>query len=269
MEVWPLRDLRPRLGPVLTRSVRTTAGRDRTPENSGSEPWRIPVTLKPSTSFSPSRAGAAERPHPASAGVTLDVGAVTDVGRKCANNEDHYLIIRFGRVMETLRTNLSEGQVPIEFGEVGYGFAVADGMGGAAAGEVASSLAIVTGVNLALNHPKWTTVISPQEIQETMERWRDRFRQIDAVLTERRRADPELSGMGTTLTVACTLGPHLLIYHVGDSRAYIFRRGRLHCLNARRYLRPGPGRCRADLPRRGARPSTPPCPHAGDRQGRR
>jgi protein phosphatase len=36
--------------------------------------------------------------------------------------------------------------------------------------------------------------------------------------------------MGTTLTVACSLGPHLILYYVGDSRAYLFREGRLHRL---------------------------------------
>jgi|RhiMethySRZTD1v2_1073278.scaffolds.fasta_scaffold435384_1 serine/threonine protein phosphatase PrpC len=189
-----------------------------------------PSQLDTVDDFHPISPPVAERPHPDSAGVVVDVGAVTDVGRRRPNNEDHYLVVRFGRVMETLRTNLADGQVPIEFGEVGYGLVVADGMGGAAAGEVASSLAIITGLNLALNHPHWTVVMTQQEIEENMARWRHRFRQIDAILTERARKNPELKGMGTTLTIAFTLGPHLILYHVGDSRAYLFRRGRLHGL---------------------------------------
>jgi protein phosphatase len=174
--------------------------------------------------------GSADPPRSASAGVTIDFGAATDAGKVRPNNEDHYLVVRFGRAMELLRSNLPLGQVPIEFVDVGYGMAVADGMGGAAAGETASSLAIVAGLNMALNHPKWTLVITPDELREHMDRWRDRFRQIDAVLAERARANPGLEGMGTTLTVACSLGPHLLLYHVGDSRAYLFRDGRLHRL---------------------------------------
>jgi len=180
--------------------------------------------------FIPLPAGSADRPHSASAGVTIDLGAATDIGKTRPNNEDHYLAVRFGRAMELLRSNLPLGQVPVEFAEVGYGFAVADGMGGAAAGEVASSLAIIAGLNLALNHPKWTLVITPEELRENMERWRHRIQQIDHILAERARADPSLSGMGTTLTIAATLGPNLLLYHIGDSRCYLYREGRLHRL---------------------------------------
>jgi protein phosphatase len=180
--------------------------------------------------FVPLPAGSADAPQSGTAGVTIEFGAATDPGRVRPNNEDHYLVVRFGRAMELLRSNLPPGQVPLDFADMGYGMAVADGMGGAAAGEVASSLAIVAGLNLALNHPKWTLVISGEELRENIDRWRDRFRQIDAILAERARADPALAGMGTTLTIAASIGPHLLLYHVGDSRAYLFRAGRLHRL---------------------------------------
>jgi protein phosphatase len=162
-----------------------------------------------------------------SAAVRVDLGSMTHPGKVRPNNEDHFLAVRFGRSLETLRTNLAEGLVPATFAEVGYGFVVADGMGGAAAGEVASSLAISVGLNLALNSPKWNLHITPDEIRENMEKWRHRFRQIDFILTERAEADPKLAGMGTTLTVACSVGKDLVIYHVGDSRAYLFRNNRL------------------------------------------
>ena len=51
-----------------------------------------------------------------------------------------------------------------------------------------------------------------------------RFQQIRETLVEHAAADPTLRGMGTTMTVACSLGPELLTAHVGDSRAYVFRR---------------------------------------------
>ena len=52
---------------------------------------------------------------------------------------------------------------------------------------------------------------------------RKRFFQIDETLKEEAIADPELQGMGTTLTVVATLGSDLVLAHVGDSRAYLLR----------------------------------------------
>jgi protein phosphatase len=57
-----------------------------------------------------------------------------------------------------------------------------------------------------------------------------RLQQVQAALAERALADPSLAGMGTTLTLACSLGADLLLIHVGDSRAYLFRQGRLQQL---------------------------------------
>jgi protein phosphatase len=171
-----------------------------------------------------------ETPRPWSSLVRVDIGALSDAGKVRSNNEDHFLTVCFGRSLVTLLTNLAAGQVPERYDEVGYGLVVADGIGGAAAGEVASSLAITVGLNLALRRPKWTLVLTPEEIRENMEVWRERFRQIDAILSERARADPDLAGMGTTLTVACSVGEHLGLFHAGDSRAYLFRRGKLHQL---------------------------------------
>ena len=85
-------------------------------------------------------------PGSASTAVTIDLGAATDPGRVRPNNEDHFLIVRFSRAMELLRTNLAPGQAPLESAAVGYGMAVADGMGGAAAGEVASGMALAAGL---------------------------------------------------------------------------------------------------------------------------
>jgi protein phosphatase len=57
-----------------------------------------------------------------------------------------------------------------------------------------------------------------------------RFQMVREVLVERAKDDPSLRGMATTMTVACTTGSELLTAHVGDSRAYVFRDGRLRLL---------------------------------------
>src|SRR5260370_11314496 len=81
-------------------------------------------------------------PDTGSARVQVDLAALSHPGLVRPQNEDHYLAGRFGRVLETLFSNLPEDQVPRRSQEIGYAMVVADGIGGAAAGEQASRTAI-------------------------------------------------------------------------------------------------------------------------------
>ncbi len=168
--------------------------------------------------------------QPQSAGVEVDVAAASHQGLVRTNNEDHYLAVRFGRSWETLLSNLSGGQIPDLSAEVGYGLLVADGMGGAAAGEHASRVAIATLVSLTLHTPDWIFSTGERETEQVMERMAERYRRVDATLREQGEVDPGLTGMGTTMTLACSLGANLIVGHIGDSRAYLFRGGALHQL---------------------------------------
>jgi len=169
-------------------------------------------------------------PRVASATVRADLAGLSDVGRVRPNNEDHFLVVRFDRALQTLLTNLPEGLVPPRAEEVGYGMVVADGMGGMAAGEVASRSAIRTLINLALATPDWVMMKEGPEIERVMQRMAERYRRVDAALREEAQADPGLAGMGTTMTLACSLGANLILAHVGDSRGYLLRGGALHSL---------------------------------------
>jgi serine/threonine protein phosphatase PrpC len=171
-----------------------------------------------------------ERPQPFSSLVRVDFGAISDVGKVRTNNEDHFRIARTSRTMQTLMSNLPLGQVPDYFEDVAYSMVVADGMGGEAAGEVASMMAITIGVNLRLNDVKWNLKINEQETRDLMDRACRMIHQIDEELAERARSDPALHRMGTTLTATYSVGDDLFLFHVGDSRAYLYRDGRLRQL---------------------------------------
>jgi serine/threonine protein phosphatase PrpC len=162
--------------------------------------------------------------------VEVDLGALSHVGKLRKNNEDHYLVGRLGRSLEPLMTNVSQEHLPSRLDEVGYGLLVADGMGGAAAGEVASGMAVSVLVDLIIETAKWGRRIDAEEAQALMERLGHYYNEIHSRLIEEAQADPRLSGMGTTLTVAYSFCKDLFIAHVGDSRAYLFRQGELNQL---------------------------------------
>ena len=104
--------------------------------------------------------------------------------------------------------------------------AVADGMGGHAGGEVASAIAINTLANLI-------KVLESNEID--LESKDDLFAgiidQIDLAILQSAKDDPELSGMGTTLTALNISGSNVGLLHIGDSRCYRYRDKKLEQLS--------------------------------------
>jgi protein phosphatase len=105
--------------------------------------------------------------------------------------------------------------------------AVADGLGGAAFGELASMLALRTGWDIGPTAIKWSWIITEKEVEDLKERLELTFRRMDRALLDHAKVDPGCTGMGTTLTGAFTVGPEAFIAHVGDSRAYLFHAGQL------------------------------------------
>jgi PPM family protein phosphatase len=162
--------------------------------------------------------------------VDADIAGMTHTGKVRTNNEDNFLVVRFGRFLQTMLTSLPEGHLMPEHALTGYGMAVADGMGGTAAGEVASRLALTVLVDLVLETPDW--ILSPDDphMEKVIERAIRRFDRVNESVLEEARRQPWLKGMGTTLTMACSLGAHMLIAHVGDSPVYLLRGGGLHRL---------------------------------------
>ena len=95
---------------------------------------------------------------------------------------------------------------------------VADGMGGHAAGELASAMAVATFAEIAAEPVAETDV--PAHLTDGVAELEERIGDVIA-------ADPSNQGMGTTVTGLAPNGPHVVIFHVGDSRAYLLRDGQL------------------------------------------
>jgi serine/threonine protein phosphatase PrpC len=169
------------------------------PDAPRGERWGWPGAAK----APPADAGAVSR-WPATSGPPLDVGGASDRGRVRSNNEDSFVVLPVGPSSSELL------------------LVVADGLGGASGGEVASRLA-VEAIAETLSGPR-SGGESPADAL------RRAFVHADTAVREAARDDAELEGLGTTLTAALVRWPHVWMAHVGDSRAYLWRDGRMHRL---------------------------------------
>jgi protein phosphatase len=111
-----------------------------------------------------------------------------------------------------------------------YSLAVADGLGGHAFGELASILALCGAWDLGSSEIKWPVKMNQSESDELKLKATVLIGLLDRAVFSATKAQPELFGMGTTLTVCYTTEPELFVLHAGDSRAYLYRGGALRRL---------------------------------------
>jgi PPM family protein phosphatase len=165
------------------------------------------------------------RPRP----LTVKAFGVTDKGKVRTTNEDQFLIAEFTKAMRVWQTSLPEPKLQVGE-ERAHLFLVADGMGGHLAGERASALAVAAIEQFMLNSFRWFFGSGSPDEQRVLAQFQSAIRHADARILEETAAHPELSGMGTTVTMAFHLGAQLCVIHVGDSRAYLYRDHELHQL---------------------------------------
>jgi len=134
------------------------------------------------------------------------LGAKTDLGRIRENNEDKYEFF----MPEDEDTLAIKGAF----------YAVADGMGGHAAGQIASELALKTAIKAYYSD-------SSPILEESL---RAAFQTSNALIYDVARTISERAGMGTTMTALVLRGEEVFTAHVGDSRCYRLRGGKLEQL---------------------------------------
>jgi len=146
--------------------------------------------------------------------MKLTAFGITDIGKVRTNNEDGFVI----RDLMEDATLDPPAMIAKAVGKSGILLAVCDGMGGHKAGEVASALALET------------LAQEMQQLGETCPRPQLFGRAVEAVnlrVWQEASLHPKLAGMGTTLTAALVCEGRALIAHIGDSRAYFDRAGRV------------------------------------------
>ncbi len=162
--------------------------------------------------------------------VRLHVAACSDKGLVRKNNEDRYLALKVTRSTTALVTNIDAAQLQFVPEQTRWSLAVADGMGGHAAGEVASTLALTLAVKLAQQGTQWFVQIGDEEAKAVIERVETILTAVDRAIAKQSRQQARLKGMGTTMTVAIIVTDQLFTFHVGDSRCYLLRKGHLQRL---------------------------------------
>ncbi len=140
----------------------------------------------------------------------LTVSAASDIGLVRDGNEDSFLVDR----------------------DLGL-FIVADGMGGHRAGEKASSMSVEIVRNALVDRrhaivEQVDLADEPSENSPAVNALRDAMLEANATVFAASSSDPDLQGMGTTVTSVLILGQQAFIGHVGDSRAYLLRQDQLY-----------------------------------------
>jgi protein phosphatase len=152
--------------------------------------------------------------------IRVRLFARTDVGQVREHNEDNFLVADLTR----RQRGLMEANRQTTIGPQGAVFAVCDGMGGAAAGEIASQLAVDIVCEKMIEGLDETAPVRRDELGRRL------VRAVEAAglrIFQEAKVDRTRRGMGTTVTAAALVDEILFLAQVGDSRGYILRGGNL------------------------------------------
>ena len=165
--------------------------------------------------------------RPLSSTVSLQVAASSICGKLRANNTDHYLAIRLGRMQETMLSSLRPADLPPRFEEFGYALLVADGLGDGCSGARASRVALSALAHLAIRYGRWNVRVDADTIAEITEQGAFLYRRVHDAVLEASRSDERLADMATSLSAMYVAGADLFFANIGHSKGFLFRDGGL------------------------------------------
>lgn len=177
------------------------------------------------TSPSPTPVPTEANPRPLDS--ELDVYGLTHNGLVRRNNEDNFLICALQKRMEVYHTSLADVSALGGNERIAFLAMVADGVGGAAAGEEASRLALegVTQYVSKALHCFYTS--DPADDAAFIQTLEEAALKVHNRLANMTQEDSALRGMATTLTLWLGVWPRAYLLQVGDSRCYVLRQGEL------------------------------------------
>jgi protein phosphatase len=149
--------------------------------------------------------------------IKITVYGKTDVGQMREHNEDNFLAVDFA----SSKKPSPEAALDFALGDSGALFLVCDGMGGAAAGEVASTMAVES-ISAAVGKA------GPLSHEAFARRLRRAIENANTSIFAQSRDNQNERGMGTTCTAVGLVDATLLVGQIGDSRCYVLRNGRLN-----------------------------------------
>jgi protein phosphatase len=156
----------------------------------------------------------------------IDVYGLTHPGKVRRDNQDHFLICSLRKQVVARLTSLPDADHLMADSErLASLFMVADGVGGAAKGEVASRVALEAVTQYVSRSMRCYYATSAE--QEFFEALQEGARQSHAELLRHGEQDPDYRGMATTLTLFLGVWPRAWLLQVGDSRCYLLRQGEL------------------------------------------
>ena len=155
--------------------------------------------------------------------------ALPTLARSAKDNQDQFLIAELRKSMLVKASSLPLDHDSRLFGGArGQLLVVADGMGGHAAGQKASSVALDHLISQLLNTVHWFLQVEHDCEDDFIDSLKELLRQAHArILAEAAATDQSQAGMGTTLTMAHVVWPRMYVVHAGASRCYLIRDG--HC----------------------------------------
>lgn len=155
----------------------------------------------------------------------IDCHGLSHAGRVRPNNEDHFAIVALQRGVRVLHTNLEDAQAVERLARpAAHVFIVADGVAGSRGGEEASGLAVGSIVQYLGEAAHCYDAADPASEQGFIDTLSAGVERAHRSLVERH--GPR-HGPSTTLTMVTLVGPRAYVVHVGDSRGYLLRGGRL------------------------------------------